>query len=75
MPRVGNPEEARVLVIDWYIPHNTEEAFDFAERLVLSPTLLIGGGCTEMAVCYNKPHRWLAGGYKELEFDHSCPCG
>ena len=60
LPRVVNPEEAIVPVTDWYAPHITEEAFDFALHQVLSQALLIGGGCTDMAVCDNKPHRWLA---------------
>ena len=45
----------------------TEEAFDFALHQVLSPTLLIVGGYTDMAVCDNKPHRWLESRYKELD--------
>ena len=59
-PRVVNPEEAIAPVTDWYAPDMAEEAFDFALHQVLSQTLLIGGGCTDKAVCENKPHRWLA---------------
>ena len=58
---------AIVPVTDWYGPHMTEDAFDFAERQVLSPTLLIGGGATETSVCDNNPHRLMAKRYKELE--------
>ena len=68
LPQVDNPAEAIVPVTDWYAPHFSPEAKDFAERKVLSPTLMIGGGCTDtVAVCDNKPHRHIAQRYKELE--------
>ena len=67
LPVVVHAVNAIVPVTDWYGPHMTEDAFDFAERQVLSPTLLIGGGATEMSVCDNNPHRFLAKRYKELE--------
>ena len=67
LPVVEHPRNAIVPVTDWYEPHMTEDAYDFAERQVLSPTLLIGGGATEMSVCDNNPHRFIAKRYTELE--------
>ena len=68
LPRVDNPEHAVVPVTDWYGPHLTEEAIDFAKVRTLSPTLFLGGGTTgEVAVCDKTPHRVLAQRYRELE--------
>ena len=64
LPVVDNPRDALVLTTDWYAPHLAAEAVALTAERTLSPTNMIGGGCTaQAAVCDQTPHRVLAQTY------------
>jgi len=68
LPVVVNPEDAVVVITDWYAPHLAQEALDLTLERTGSPTVLLGGGTTgQGAVCDKTPHRILAQRYIELE--------
>ena len=68
LPVVVNPENAIVVITDWYAPHLDQEALDLTLERTLSPTVLLGGGTTgQGAVCDKTPHRLLAQSYIDLE--------